>query len=137
MPLFCAFILGFEQVNICWDENVFWSHRSLLEAYQRRIILTLYCLVSTKRSHILNKPAAESSSLIWTLCKKENLCRKIIKQKSRCHVVSRNHMPLMCSLIGFIDYPAGNYTFEVNKRKTITGCEICSKSTIKIPKRQC
>ena len=30
----------------------------------------------------------------------------------------------------------GNYMFNVNNRNTRTSCEICSKLTIKIPKRR-
>ena len=33
-------------------------------------------------------------------------------------------------------YPAGNYMFKVNKRKTRPRCEICSKLTIKTPERR-
>ena len=33
-------------------------------------------------------------------------------------------------------YPAGNYMFKVNNRNTRTRCEICSKLTIKTPKRR-
>ena len=32
--------------------------------------------------------------------------------------------------------PAGNYILKVNNRNTRTRCEICSKLTIKIPKRR-
>ena len=32
--------------------------------------------------------------------------------------------------------PAGNYLFKVNNRNTRTRCQICSKLTIKIPKRR-
>ena len=32
--------------------------------------------------------------------------------------------------------PAGNYMFKVNNRNTRTRCEICSKLTIKTPKRR-
>ena len=31
---------------------------------------------------------------------------------------------------------AGNYMFQVNKRKTETRCEICSKLTIKTPEQR-
>ena len=33
-------------------------------------------------------------------------------------------------------FPAGNYTFKVDNRNTRTRCEICSKLTIKTPKRR-
>ena len=33
------------------------------------------------------------------------------------------------------DVPAGDYVFKVNKRKTTTKCDICSKLTIKRPER--
>ena len=33
-------------------------------------------------------------------------------------------------------FPAGNYMFKVNNRNTRTGCEICSKLTIKKPERK-
>ena len=32
--------------------------------------------------------------------------------------------------------PAGNYMFKANNRNTRTRCEICSKLTIKAPKRR-
>ena len=32
-------------------------------------------------------------------------------------------------------FPAGNYMFKANNRNTKTRCEICSKLTIKTPKR--
>ena len=32
--------------------------------------------------------------------------------------------------------PAGSYMFKVNNRNTSAKCEICSKLTIKIPKRR-
>ena len=32
--------------------------------------------------------------------------------------------------------PAGNYMFKVNNRNTRTGCEICSKLTVKAPERR-
>ena len=33
-------------------------------------------------------------------------------------------------------FPAGNLMFKVNNRKTRTRCELCSKLTIKTPKRR-
>ena len=32
-------------------------------------------------------------------------------------------------------FPAGNYMFKVNNRNSKTGCEICSRLTIKTPER--
>ena len=40
------------------------------------------------------------------------------------------------SLLTRYFYPAGNYMFKVNNRNTRTRCEICSKLTIKTPKRR-
>ena len=36
----------------------------------------------------------------------------------------------------FFPIPAGNYMFKDNDRNTRTRCEICSKLTVKIPKRR-
>ena len=36
----------------------------------------------------------------------------------------------------FMDYPAGNYMFQVNNRNTRTRSEICSKLIIKTPERR-
>ena len=35
----------------------------------------------------------------------------------------------------FIAHPVGNYMFKVDNRNTRTSCEICSKLTLKTPKR--
>ena len=34
------------------------------------------------------------------------------------------------------EFPAGNYMFKVHNRNTRTRCDICSKSTLKIPERR-
>ena len=39
-------------------------------------------------------------------------------------------------MIDRIDRIAGNYMFKVKNRNTRTGCEICSKLTIKTPERR-
>ena len=35
----------------------------------------------------------------------------------------------------WMHFPAGNYMFKVNNRNSKTGCEICSRLTIKTPER--
>ena len=43
---------------------------------------------------------------------------------------------LLHILLEFKANPAGVYLLKVNNRNTRTSCEICSKLTIKIPKRR-
>ena len=38
--------------------------------------------------------------------------------------------------LSWVNYPVGNYMFEVNNENTRTRCEICSKLIIKTPKRR-
>ena len=43
---------------------------------------------------------------------------------------------MMLLKVLFFAFPVGIYLFKVNKRNTITRCEICSKLTIKTPERR-
>ena len=53
--------------------------------------------------------------------------KKIFQTKSRKGSTDVSNAPVL------ILCPAGNYIFKVNNRNNRTGCEMCSKLTIKTP----